>query len=96
MFHRNQLGCACCSPHLLAGALGQSESEWQDLLKELSQLEAPGAPEAVIFHGGLIYPDPEDCNTRVEALGIAEHKVITTGTLDEVRRRMRDSYPQAR
>ncbi|WP_321899187.1 amidohydrolase [Burkholderia cepacia] len=96
MFHRNQLGCACCSPHLLAGALGQSESEWQDLLKELSQLEAPGAPEAVIFHGGLIYPDPEDCNTRVEALGIAEHKVIATGTLDEVRRRMRDSYPRAR
>ncbi|WP_446901278.1 amidohydrolase [Burkholderia sp. YIM B11467] len=96
MFHRHQLGCACCSPHLLAGALGQNESEWQELLKELSQLEAQSAPEAVIFHGGHIYPDPEDCNTRVEALGIAEHKVIATGTLDEVRRRMRDSYPDAR
>ncbi|MEN2469563.1 amidohydrolase [Burkholderia sp. GS2Y] len=96
MFHRHQLGCACCSPHLLAGALGQNESEWQELLKELSQLEAQSSPEAVIFHGGHIYPDPEDCNTRVEALGIAEHKVIATGALDEVRRRMRDSYPDAR
>ncbi|MBN3816395.1 amidohydrolase [Paraburkholderia sp. Se-20369] len=96
MFHRHQLGCACCSPHLLAGALSQNEHEWQDLLKEVSQLAAHRAPEAVIFHGGHIYPDPEDCNTRVEALGIADHKVIAAGTLDEVRRRVRSSHPEAR
>ena len=93
MFQRHQLGCACCSPHLLATALSQGEHEWQDLLKELSRLDAPRKPDAVIFHGGNIYPDPEDCTQRVNALGIADHKVIATGTLDEVRQRMREHYP---
>ncbi|MBN3771660.1 amidohydrolase [Burkholderia sp. Se-20378] len=96
MFHRHQLGCACCSPHLVATALGQGEHEWQDLLKELSQTEARRAPEAVIFHGGRIYPDPEDTSRMVDALGIADHKVIAVGTLDDVRRRVRASFPDAR
>ncbi|VWB52726.1 amidohydrolase [Burkholderia lata] len=96
MFHRHQLGCACCSPHLVATALGQGEHEWQDLLKELNLLEAHRAPEAVIFHGGHIYPDPEDTSRQVGALGIADHKVIATGTLDDVRRRVREKFPEAR
>ncbi|WP_423367542.1 amidohydrolase [Burkholderia sp. LMG 32019] len=96
MFHRHQLGCACCSPHLVATALGQGEHEWQDLLEELSRTEAQRAPEAVIFHGGRIYPDPEDTSKLVEALGIADHKVIAAGTLDDVRRRVREKYPEAR
>ncbi|WP_321789756.1 amidohydrolase [Burkholderia pyrrocinia] len=96
MFHRHQLGCACCSPHLVATALGQGEHEWQDLLEELSRTEAQRAPEAVIFHGGRIYPDPEDTSTQVAALGIADHKVIAAGTLDDVRRRVREKYPEAR
>ncbi|VWC14011.1 amidohydrolase [Burkholderia lata] len=96
MFHRHQLGCACCSPHLVATALGQGEHEWQDLLKELSLLEAHRAPEAVIFHGGHIYPDPEDTGKQVDALGIADHKVIAAGTLDDVRRRVREKFPEAR
>ncbi|VWB79861.1 amidohydrolase [Burkholderia lata] len=96
MFHRHQLGCACCSPHLVATALGQGEHEWQDLLKELSRTEAHRAPEAVIFHGGRIYPDPEDTSRMVDALGIADHKVIAVGTLDDVRRRVRASFPDAR
>ncbi|WP_431823943.1 amidohydrolase [Burkholderia sp. F1] len=96
MFDRHQLGCACCSTHMLATPFSQGESEWQDLLKELSQLEAHRAPEAVIFYGGHIYPDPEDTNKRVDALGIADHKVIAAGTLDEVRQRMREKFPDAR
>ncbi|WP_423380225.1 amidohydrolase [Burkholderia sp. LMG 32019] len=96
MFHRHQLGCACCSPHLVATALGQGEHEWQDLLEELSRTEAQRAPEAVIFHGGRIYPDPEDTSKLVDALGIADHKVIAAGTLDDVRRRVREKYPEAR
>ncbi|KWE46266.1 amidohydrolase [Burkholderia ubonensis] len=96
MFHRHQFGCACCSPHLLAPAFSQGESEWQDLLKELSQLEAHRAPEAVIFYGGHIYPDPEDTNTQVDALGIADHKVIAAGTLDEVRQKMQEKRLDAR
>lgn len=96
MFHRHQLGCACCSPHLVATALSQGEHEWRDLIKELIQLDAHRAPEAVIFHGGRIYPDPEDTGIQVDALGIADHKVIAVGTLDEVRRRVREKFPGAR
>ncbi|MBN3747439.1 amidohydrolase [Burkholderia sp. Se-20373] len=96
MFHRHQLGCACCSPHLVATALGRGEHEWQDLIKELIQLAAHRAPEAVIFHGGRIYPDPEDTSLQVGALGIADHKVIAAGTLDDVRRRVREKFPEAR
>ncbi|VWD32399.1 amidohydrolase [Burkholderia lata] len=96
MFHRHQLGCACCSPHLVATALGHGEHEWKDLIKELIQLAAHRAPEAVIFHGGRIYPDPEDTSRHVDALGIADHKVIATGTLDDVRRRVREKFPDAR
>jgi predicted amidohydrolase YtcJ len=96
MTQRHQLGCACCSSHLLANAVGQSDHEWQHLLSEISKLGTPLKPDAVIFTGGHIYPDPDDCDTRVEALGIADHKVIATGTLDEVRQRMRVSYPHAR
>jgi predicted amidohydrolase YtcJ len=65
------------------------------LLQELSRLETPRKPEAVIFHGGRIYPDPEDCATRVDALGIADHKVVAAGTLHEVRQRMWERHPNA-
>ncbi|PCE30088.1 amidohydrolase [Burkholderia ubonensis] len=96
MFQRHQLGCACCGTHLLATPFSQRESEWQDLLKELSRLEAHRAPEAVIFYGGHIYPDPEDTGRQVDALGIGNHKVIAAGTLDEVRQRMRETFPEVR
>ncbi len=84
MSENTQFGCACCSPHLKLSVAAGGEEGKKTLLDEIQRSPAPGAPEAVIFHGGRIYPDPTDITLRVEAIGIANHGVIATGTLNDV------------
>ncbi|MCV4282720.1 amidohydrolase [Pseudomonas capsici] len=80
MSERFQFGCACCSPHMLP-VYQHDHSQWQDLLAEVARQEGPrGLPQAVIFHGGHIYPDPENPERSVEAIGIAQGKVIAIGS----------------
>ncbi|MBU9171890.1 amidohydrolase [Burkholderia gladioli] len=88
MSENAQFGCACCSPHLMLSAAGP-EGTWQDdLLEAIKHLPQPQPPESVLFHGGHIYPNPHDIGLCVEAIGIADHRVVITGTLAEVRAAM--------
>lgn len=81
-------GCACCSPRMLP-AYQHDQVAWQSLLADAAAQEgARGAPQAVIFHGGHIHPDPEHPGRKVEAIGIADGKVIVSGRLHDVRKAM--------
>ncbi len=81
-------GCACCSPRMLP-AYRHDQGAWQSLLADVAAQEgARGAPQAVIFHGGHIHPDPEHPGRKAEAIGIAGGKVIASGRLHEVRKAM--------
>ncbi|GFM82189.1 hypothetical protein PSCICN_28810 [Pseudomonas cichorii] len=96
MSERFQFGCACCTPHMLP-TYQHDHSQWQDLLTEVAQQKGPkGLPQAVIFHGGHIYPDPEHPEHPVEAIGIANGKVIESGMLHGVREAMKKYEPVER
>ncbi|MBN3726946.1 amidohydrolase [Burkholderia sp. Ac-20379] len=85
-------GCACCSPHIMP-SFDHASPEWQAHIAELSPLHDDEGRAPVIFHGGAIYPDPERPDWRVEAIGIAERKVIAVDRLEAVRAQMQAQYP---
>ncbi|WP_193314787.1 amidohydrolase [Xanthomonas sp. LMG 12459] len=90
MSERLSFGCACCSPHMLP-VYQHDHDTWQDVLETVAERYGRDRRlvEPVIFHGGQIYPDPERPELCVEAIGIADGKVIATGTLAHVREAMR-------
>ncbi|CAG9201506.1 Amidohydrolase 3 [Burkholderia gladioli] len=77
-------GCACCSPHIMP-SFDHASPEWKAQIAELPPLRDADGRAPVIFHGGAIYPDPERPEWRVEAIGIADRKVIVVGSLEAVR-----------
>lgn len=71
-------GCACCSPRMLP-VYQHDHDEWHELLAKVAS-QAPLDPQqAVVFSGGIIYPDPTQPGKTVAAIGIAEGKVIAAG-----------------
>ncbi|GLU31534.1 hypothetical protein Busp01_13760 [Trinickia caryophylli] len=72
----------------MLSAVGPDDTWQDDLLDAIKQLPTPKPPESVVFHSGNIYPDPNDTSLRVEAIGIANHRVVATGPLPEVREAM--------
>ncbi|MCP1118010.1 amidohydrolase [Robbsia andropogonis] len=85
--HVNNFGCACCSPNLIP-TFTDDAREWPELIKILALPKPAETVESVIFHGGNIYPDPTQTDFQVEAIGIADHQVVATGTLEHVREEM--------
>lgn len=93
MSERHHFGCACCSAHMLP-AYAHDHQDWQNLLAGAApQPGSRGPQQAVIFHGGNIYPDPEHPDRTVEALGIANGEVIASGDLTHVRDVMTEYGP---
>ncbi|WP_414448695.1 amidohydrolase [Burkholderia sp. 22PA0099] len=64
--------------------------EWKTHIAGLPPLRDGDGREPVIFYGGAIYPDPERPEWRVEAIGIADRKVIAVDSLEAVRAQMHD------
>ncbi|MEE1922025.1 amidohydrolase [Pseudomonas sp. 148P] len=92
MSQRPQFGCACCTPNMLPRFENGPEA-WQALLAEAESLTPHGGQQAVIFHGGHIYPDPERPGQKVAAIGIAQGEVKASGSLDDVRKAMQQYQP---
>ncbi|MCC7596116.1 amidohydrolase [Janthinobacterium sp. FW305-129] len=89
------LGCACCNlPHLpawTAGLLpdtaagGELDAAFQ---QAYSRHARTLAPQATIFHNGVIHTMASGGSKRVEAVGIAGGTIMATGTLHDVRQAM--------
>ncbi|GFM74794.1 MULTISPECIES: amidohydrolase [Pseudomonas] len=93
MSERLQFGCACCTPHMLP-TYQHDHEKWQALLAQ--QQGSRELPQAVIFHGGHIYPDPQNPERLVEAIGIAQGKVIAIGSYAFVSAEMAQYSPLER
>ncbi|MCD4486691.1 amidohydrolase family protein [Chromobacterium vaccinii] len=100
MSHDHHLGCACCSLPLL-GQLAKTQQGLDDWRKQLEEFAAnangyfPPLPrkENIIFHGGVIRPLTAAGPSQVEALGIANGRIISTGSLQTVRTEMASHFP---
>jgi predicted amidohydrolase YtcJ len=88
MSERIHFSCACCSPNLIPTFPGDIV-EWSELSETLALPRRAEAVESVIFHGGNIYPDPTQTGFHVEAIGITDHCVVASGSLEHVSEEMR-------
>jgi predicted amidohydrolase YtcJ len=96
----DHLGCACCTlPHLLTLTTGlltgtNHQGELEAALQQAySQQSLKQAPQALIFHNGVIHTVAADGDQQVEALGTANGIIVAVGTLEEVRQVMQEHRP---
>jgi predicted amidohydrolase YtcJ len=96
----DHLSCACCVlSHLptltsstLTGEARQAElnAAFQQVYPQQSLKQAP---QALIFHNGIIHTMAADGDFQVAALGTANGTIVAVGTLEEVRHSMQAHQP---
>ncbi|AUH50824.1 amidohydrolase [Chromobacterium sp. ATCC 53434] len=101
MSHEHHLGCACCTlphlPELAAGPLTEAATpeQLEAAIEQAYGSHAPAqAPQAAIFHGGVIHTLAAEGNRQVEALGMADGVIVAVGALQHVRQAMQAHRPR--